>query len=317
MEMEFGSHVLEIDAEATRAYYRAHPESCSRDSAHRNYARWLNSLTGGEGALFRALGIDDHCQCAMMGCYARGDGKLIRVTATYIVAGRVIREPESRRTVADWIPKVGAGEVELYLAREGSLFAESLPADRFPGGQLFLSLMKEIPWVLDEPCRLPTREQLLEAAGAASEAAIAGDLRSLLEATRQPYGAIDTAEAEKLKARIIESYVESASLPMARGVCHTDGRGARAFLWHIFSYGLAPSVEGDAAREQYARLRAADYYVYLEGYDLCFRVAGGRLPDLGAMEELPDTYVISGSLDWIYAHTHEEDLYGPYLSLRP
>jgi hypothetical protein len=316
MEIPFGNHVLEIDAEATRVYYQMHPELSSQDQAHRNFARWLTTLTCGEQALFHFLGIDDHSQCAMMECYVVNDDGLVHVVVTYTVAGKVIKEPESLRSVADLLPEAGVGEIELCLANEGSLVTENLPTDRFPDGQLFLCMLKKIPWMLDEQCQLPTRKQFFEAREARWEAEMIDDLRNLLKATHQPYEAIDPMEAEQLKVRCIENYVEPASLSKARDVCYTSEHSGRGFLWHIFSYGLTCSTEGDAARDQYEHLRATDYYVYLEEFGQCYRVMGDSLPNLDAIEELPDTYVISGSLDWIYAHTHEDGWFGPYLSAR-
>ena len=316
MEIAFGSYILEIDTETTRAYYQAHPELCTQDQAHSNYARWLSTLPGGEQALFHSLGVDDHSQCAMMECYVGDDDGLIHVLVTYIVSGKVIKEPASFLTIADWHPKVGAGETELILAHQDSMLAENLPTDRFPDGQLFLGMWKVIPWMLDEQCQLPTRKQFFETREARWEAETIDDLRSLLKATNQPHEAIDPTEAEQLKVRCIENYVEPASLSMARDVCYTSEQNGRGYLWHIFSYGLTPSMEGDVAREQYKQLCATDYYVYFEEFGQCYRVWGDRLPDLDAIEELPDTYVVSGSLDWIYAHTHEDGGMGPYLSAR-
>ena len=157
MEIAFGNHVVEIDAEATHMYYQMHPELCSHDQAHSNYVRWLSTLTGGERKLFNSLGIDDHSQCAMMECYVGNDDGLIHILATYTVAGKVIKEPTSWSSVDDWLPRLGVGEIELHIGNENSLMTENLPTDRFPYGQLFLGIIKNIPWVLDEQCQLPTR----------------------------------------------------------------------------------------------------------------------------------------------------------------
>ena len=312
MKMMFGNCKVEIDAEATRAYYSAHPELCAQDPAHRNYVRWIDTLMNGEADFFRTLGIDDHSQCALTECYLCDCGGLVHVTATYCVAGKVIATPTSYDTIEDILFRAGTGEVTLVLASAESLIADGLPTDRFADGQLFLGLIKEIPWVLDEPCALPTHTQFSMDCHEKWHTQMLDAYQALLSATGQAHVAMDQEASEQLKARCIERYVAPDKLGQARSVCYS-GRNGRCFLWHMFSYEFCEAVEGDAAREQYGALHADDYYVYLEEDKICHHVAGGKLPDLEALEALPDTYVIAGSLDWIYAHTHEDGWCGPYL----
>ena len=310
MEMMIYEHKLVADAEATRAYYLAHPELCAQDQAHRNYVRWIDTLTHGEADFFHAFGIDDHSQCALKGCFVRTGGEIAVVDVVYCVAGHVTDEKLALFTFPDTVSAFSKMMIISYNYDIPAL--EGVSFEDFPDERFFLFVHVEIPWLLDAPCELPTFKESLAESEAEYRMNSREYLRNLLLATGQPHTFVEPEAGEQLKARCIERYVAPEHWAEAHNICYADDENY-GYLWHIFSSGMHENLKGDAAREQYRTLCAEDYYVYLEHCDICFHVEGSILPSLEAIEKKRDIYVIAGSLDWIYARTHEDGWLGPYL----
>ncbi len=84
-------------------------------------------------------------------------------------------------------------------------------------------------------------------------------------------------------------------------------------LWHIFSWELVPSLEGNAARDALAALPAGKVYLFYEGKwnDLPY-VRPVELPLAGDFfDGLRDVYLVDKDFTWTYVHTHEAHC-GPY-----
>jgi len=82
------------------------------------------------------------------------------------------------------------------------------------------------------------------------------------------------------------------------------------FKWHGFSYGIEPSLSGDAAQRAYHKTKGS-FYIFDEagtyGY-LCKPKVPFR-PELSHLRA--DIYVTSASFSWTMVFTHEEPHQGP------
>lgn len=88
-----------------------------------------------------------------------------------------------------------------------------------------------------------------------------------------------------------------------------QGVNAKAYLWHIFSYGRYPSVSGSDALAQYKEQCAPEYIVLSN--DRKFAFATDALPEEC---NLSDYYVFPLNLAWTMAFTHEDGWLGPYFA---
>lgn len=88
---------------------------------------------------------------------------------------------------------------------------------------------------------------------------------------------------------------------------HATGR--KGFLWHVFSAGRYPCVEGEEARSRYRLQRAAEYVVLPHGGSAA--VAADSLPQ---EVQLADYCVFPPNLAWTMAFTHEAGMDGPYFA---
>jgi hypothetical protein len=85
--------------------------------------------------------------------------------------------------------------------------------------------------------------------------------------------------------------------------------GPKGFLWHIFSAGRYPCVDGEDARSLYRLQPAAEYLVLMNG--------GGKAVSTDTLpleSPLADYCVFPPNLAWTMAFTHESGLLGPYFA---
>ncbi|SBT18484.1 hypothetical protein MGA5115_02615 [Marinomonas gallaica] len=88
-----------------------------------------------------------------------------------------------------------------------------------------------------------------------------------------------------------------------------QGFNTKAYKWQIFSGGGYPSVDGDAAREEY-KMQSAEKFVMLPN-DGGNAVLTDCLPQACC---LSDYYVFPLNMAWVMAFTHEEGWLGPYFA---
>ncbi len=95
------------------------------------------------------------------------------------------------------------------------------------------------------------------------------------------------------------------------------------YLWHLFSWNLAPCLEGDAARQALAARPDAGFYLFYAEHPPADaapvrEIARADLPALAAgCGAVPgaDWYLVDKDFTWTYVQTHEEDC-GPYYCKR-
>lgn len=101
------------------------------------------------------------------------------------------------------------------------------------------------------------------------------------------------------------------------------------FLWHAFSYGFIPCLEGDNARKAYDNAEKIDatkaFYEAVLSKDkkscsFSIREAGvvdGQYLTAKGIDEAEnvEVYIIGKNEDWCYIRTHEQD-FGPYFYVK-
>lgn len=141
-EFVLGPYRLEVDVEATRAYYTAHNESwvtCTCAGC-RNFVRAVKFLPQPVKAFFAQLGLDPEKVQEL--CYYIGTQSTIAGDCWYHLVGRVLKEaPQS-------------GDYPYDLAEEFSVGFQNrcdlLPGD-FPKPCCQMNFGFVLSWVLEEP----------------------------------------------------------------------------------------------------------------------------------------------------------------------
>ena len=85
------------------------------------------------------------------------------------------------------------------------------------------------------------------------------------------------------------------------------------YLWHIFSYQLAPCLSGDDARKALAGLPDTECYRFYKEYPPQDqpRIKAIEMSEVSSLPDGLDWYLVDKDFTWTYVHTHEEDC-GPY-----
>ena len=89
-------------------------------------------------------------------------------------------------------------------------------------------------------------------------------------------------------------------------------------LWHLFTWGEVPCLEGEKARRAFDALSYAEAIRFYDGY-------AGHIEEIAKVEKLSaedveqdsasDVYITAKDFSWTYVRTHELGL-GPYLCLK-
>lgn len=153
----FGCCRLLADAEATRAYYGAHPLpwlGCGCDGC-RNFERAVKLLPPAVRALFSRLGLDPEKPGEIYVLYQTEDGQCL-YGGFYHLRGRLLAG-ESPWPVVEQRPQGRTARLEEERMEEiGGLsfgFSEdcSLLPEDFPRPCLQMEVLLRLPWVLEEP----------------------------------------------------------------------------------------------------------------------------------------------------------------------
>jgi len=86
------------------------------------------------------------------------------------------------------------------------------------------------------------------------------------------------------------------------------------FLWHLFTWGKAPCLQGDDARKAFDSLRYEEALHFYDGFSNCIEGVSyvGKLTAKEIDEdENDDVYVVAKDFSWTYVRTHE-DRCGPF-----
>ena len=86
-------------------------------------------------------------------------------------------------------------------------------------------------------------------------------------------------------------------------------------LWHLFTWGEVPCLQGDTARKVFDELQYEEAIRFYDGYashiekvSLIGKVSAKAVDkDRGS-----DVYIVAKDFSWTYVRTHEEGWCGPY-----
>ena len=150
MIFEFGNYRLDIDVEATAAFYAgAEGIGCGCPGC-RNYEAWARGL---EHFPLEALGIAPEKPAEVYVNCADPDGTLL-YGGFYHLCGRILRSGMVRTQVSKKVQRVEASSfVELAPGFE-VMFTEEvhLPEPGFPAPVIQMEISASLPWLLPEPC---------------------------------------------------------------------------------------------------------------------------------------------------------------------
>ena len=90
-------------------------------------------------------------------------------------------------------------------------------------------------------------------------------------------------------------------------------------LWHLFTWGEVPCIEGDDARKAFDDLQYTDAIIFYDGYSN--NIEGvSVIGKFSAAEidrnENSDVYIVAKDFSWTYVRTHEAEMCGPYFCVR-
>ncbi len=87
------------------------------------------------------------------------------------------------------------------------------------------------------------------------------------------------------------------------------------FLWHVFSYRILPSIEGDEARKAYL-LAEKRNCVLFDNIDFCaYRLENADALTPEVLDMFTDVTITAEDFSWTYSKTHEKYC-GPYFYKR-
>ena len=87
------------------------------------------------------------------------------------------------------------------------------------------------------------------------------------------------------------------------------------FLWHLFTWGEVPCMEGDDARKAFDDLQYTEAIIFYDGYSNSIEgvsCVGKFSADEIDRNENSDVYVVAKDFSWTYVRTHEAERCGPY-----
>ncbi len=87
--------------------------------------------------------------------------------------------------------------------------------------------------------------------------------------------------------------------------------GYDAFRWHVFSFGLIKSIEGEAARVKFDQVEKNSVYVFYQNKNEAYKVDNPEHLSAADFDLEQDIYVYDDVGRWTYVFTHEESC-GPY-----
>ena len=90
-------------------------------------------------------------------------------------------------------------------------------------------------------------------------------------------------------------------------------------LWHLFTWGEVPCLQGDDARKAFDELQYEEAIRFYDGY-------AGYIEKASVIEKITakavdkdrasDVYIVAKDFSWTYVRTHEEGWCGPYFCKR-
>ena len=90
-------------------------------------------------------------------------------------------------------------------------------------------------------------------------------------------------------------------------------------LWHLFTWGEVPCLQGDEARKAFDELQYEEAIRFYDGYAGYIEKASviGKITAKAVDKyRASDVYIVAKDFSWTYVRTHEEGICGPYFCKR-
>lgn len=91
------------------------------------------------------------------------------------------------------------------------------------------------------------------------------------------------------------------------------------FLWHLFTWGEVPCLEGEEAKKEFDALQYTEAIKFCDGYSGHIKkVSNVNKLSAKEIDEDPegDVYIVAQDYSWTYVRTHEGDYCGPFLCIK-
>ena len=91
------------------------------------------------------------------------------------------------------------------------------------------------------------------------------------------------------------------------------------FLWHLFTWGNVPCLEGDEAKKAFDALEYTEAIRATGGFSKKIKSTSivGKLSSADVDNDpAADVYIVATDYSWTYVRTHEIGLFGPYFCVK-
>lgn len=85
------------------------------------------------------------------------------------------------------------------------------------------------------------------------------------------------------------------------------------YMWHIFSYGATPCLQGEAALDELKMQYPTEMFIFNEPQQYLIK-CWGKVPLLEIEDFFDDIYVCHHNMKWTYVIPHEIPDLGPYFA---
>ncbi len=338
-----GGCTLEIDGEATRAYYAKRRGALCRCRTCRSFRSYLRKgLTQEEAAFFEALSIAPDC---LTGCRATvfGGNETIRASGRVFVAGHFAQPPDPSPgdfdAVRKWIDTLGGevGRLHFFL-RNPRGYGPWKPPKGFPEPSIQIDISAAIPWSRFRRVQFgahvrPKRWQWIKRIkeytrsqyrGRKSYARFQKRIADSLTERGIAFAAQSPRWARKYRRMWFEAFVPPQHQDRMRRHCLIGDKKRfdksyprerpHVYLWHAFSGGRVPAYRYEAAGEAFNFVQKQGGVLLFDDVPpYAFHLPDCTNIDLDFLNNQADIYLTDEHFGWTYVHTHEA-YFGPYFS---
>ena len=153
MIFEFGSYLLDIDVEKTRAFYKraAKVTDGCRCSGCRNYEAWAENLSEAPNGVMEKMGVSPEKPAEIFVNGLNDDGSVF-YGGFYHLCGRILEGRKSSWNASRQCWDIGELSFEKLGIEYRAAFTEDIDLleDGFPEPVVQMEILADIPWLLKE-----------------------------------------------------------------------------------------------------------------------------------------------------------------------
>ncbi len=125
----------------------------------------------------------------------------------------------------------------------------------------------------------------------------------------------DTGRIEMLDDALIKKWLSIFGKDVDKELMEEHVTSYGNHLWHLFTWGEVPCLQGDDARKAFDDLQYEEAIRFYDGYS-------GHIEEVSEIGKISakavdkdresDVYIVAKDFSWTYVRTHEIGLCGPY-----